>query len=277
MSGGGGSQNTVSKFEPPDNTKGFYNDYLYGASQISQQPYEQNPNMQVSPWNGLQDAAAGLTMQSALYGAPDQNTARASNMAVSQGQFLGNPYASDEYVNHAINQNADAMTANYQRAIQPGNDAALARQGAFGGSGWQQQQDSQQQGLAKQIGDMSNGYRMQNAQAGMNDYRGAVGQMLGANSQGLGYAQNDLANNAALMGVGDHQNRYVQELLNQQNTDWNSQQNWQRSQLDFLGKALAGASGNYQTNTQSQGGSPSWVTGGAGIGAGLLGAYLGMK
>ena len=272
MSGGGGTQNTVSKFEPPDNTKPFWNDLLYGASALSQQPYEQNPNMQVSPWNGLQDAAAGLTMQQSLYGAPDANTARGSNMAISQGQFLGNPYATDEYVNHAIGQNADTMTQNYLRAVQPGNDAAMARAGAFGGSGWQQQQDAQQQGLAKQVGDMANGYRMQNAQAGMGDYRSGVNQMLGANSQGLGYSGEDRANAAALAATGDKQNQYVQALLNQQNTDWSKQQNWQRDALGLLQNMVSSASGNYQTVTNQQsGGQPSWVTGGLGGLAGLYG------
>jgi hypothetical protein len=272
MSGGGGNQNTVSKFEPPDFTKGYYGDYLTGAANLAGQPYAQNPNMTIAPWNGMQDAAGRLIEETAMNSGPDVMAARGSNTAVSQGQYLGNPYATDQYVNHAIGQNADAMTQNYLKAIQPGNDAAMARAGAFGGSGWQQQQDSQQQGLAKQIGDMSNGYRMQNAQAGMQDYRGGVGQMLGANSQAPGFNQMDIGNAQALMGVGNSQNQYIQALLNQQSGDWNNQQNWQKNQLDLLGRALSTASGNYQTQTQStSGGQPNWVTGGAGGLAALYG------
>lgn len=274
MGGGSQTQNSVSEFKPPDYTRGTWQDFLTEAQNLTQQPYEQYGGMTVAPWNGTQDAAAGLTAETAMNGSPDMNAARASNMATSQGGYLGNPYATDQYVNHAIDQNAQAMTANYQHVIQPGNDAAMARAGAFGGSGWQQQQDSQQQGLMKQIGDMANGYRMQNAQQGMGDYRAATGQMLGANSQATGFNAADNANAAALMGVGNSQNQYIQALLNQGQQAWQGAQNYPASQLGILQQALSAASGSGGTtigSTSQSGGQPSWVTGGAGGLAALYG------
>ena len=273
MGSSGGSQTVTQKFEPPGYTQGAWQDFLTGAQNLTQQPFNQYTGMTVSPWNGTQDAAAGLTAETALNGSPDANAARASNMAVSQGQFLGNPYASDEYVNHAIGSNADLMTQNYLRAIQPGNDAAMARAGAFGGSGWQQQQDAQQQGLAKQIGDMSNTYRLQNAQQGMGDYRSGVGQMLGANSQAQGYQAQDMANANQLMGVGNAQNQYTQALLNAQQNNWTAQQNYPAQQLGILQQALQSASGSggSRIGTTQENMNPSWVTGGLGGLAGILG------
>ena len=279
--GGGGdtTTNTVSKFEPPSYTVGGWQDFLSGAEKMTQQPYEQYGGMTVAPWNGTQDAAAGLVANSALTGAPDMNTARASNMATSQGQFLGNPYATDQYVNQQIGSNADLLRQNYAQVAQPANDAAMARAGAFGGSGAEQQRQQGLAGLEKSIGDMSNSYRMQNAQAGMGDYRSGVQQMLGANSQALGFNQADLANSNALMGVGNSQNQYVQALLNAQKGDWTAQQGYPLQQLGILQQALGAASGNYgQTiGQQSQSANPNWITGGLGLGAGAYGLLQGGK
>ena len=79
--GGGGdtTTNTVSKFEPPSYTVGGWQDFLSGAEKMTQQPYEQYGGMTVAPWNGTQDAAAGLVANSALTGAPDMNTAPVSD------------------------------------------------------------------------------------------------------------------------------------------------------------------------------------------------------
>ena len=273
MGGGDNTSNTVSEFKPPEYTRGTWQDFLKGVEGYTQTPYEQYGGMTVAPWNGTQDAAAGLTASLALNGSPDMNAARASNMATSQGQFLGNPYATDQYVNQQIGSNADLLRQNYMQMAQPANDAAMARAGAFGGSGAEQQRQQGMAGVEKSIGDMANSYRLQNAQQGMGDYRSGVGQMLGANSQALGFNQADQSNTQALMGVGNSQNQYIQALLNQGQKDWNAQQQYPLTQLGILQQALGAASGNYgQTiGQQSQGGNPSWVTGGLGAGAGLYG------
>lgn len=271
--GGNQSTNSVSKFEPPDYTQGGWKDFLAGAQQLSSQPYTPYDGMTVSPWNGTQDAAGGLIAETALNGSPDANAARASNTAVSEGQFLGNPYTTDAYAQKAIGSNADLLRSQYQQVTQPTNDAAMARAGAFGGSGAEQQRQAGQAGLEKSIGDMANQYSLANAQQGATDYRAGVGQMLGANSQGQGYQAQDLANAQAFMGVGNSQNQYEQALLNAQQQQWQNAQNYPASMLGLFQQALQAASGSGGTtigsNTQS--GQPSWVTTGAGLGAGLYG------
>jgi hypothetical protein len=273
MGSGPSNTTTTQKFEPPDYTKGTWQDFLTGAETLTQQPYEQYGGMTIAPWNGTQDAAAGLTASLALNGSPDMNAARASNMATSQGQFLGNPYATDQYVNQQIGSNADLLRQQYTQMAQPANDAAMARAGAFGGSGAEQQRQQGMAGVEKSIGDMANSYRLQNAQQGMGDYRSGVGQMLGANSQALGFNQADMSNSQALMGVGNSQNQYIQALLNQQRGDWSAQQGYPLQQLGILQQALQSASGSggSRIGTSSDGSKPSWVTAGLGGLSGLAG------
>jgi hypothetical protein len=280
MSGGGSqTSNTVSEFKPPDYTQGLWQDFTNQAAGLAQQPYQQYGGMTVAPWNGTQDAAAGLTAEQALHGSPDMTAARASNTGMSEGAYLGNPYLNPEYVNNVIGDNADTMAQAYATGSAADQARNAQMSGAFGGGGDKAMQLMGQQGLERQVGQMANQYQLGNAQAGASDYRAGTGQMLGANSQATGFNAADIANNQALMGVGNSQNQYMQALLNQGQTNFNNQQQYPQQMLGLLQQALQAASGSSGSTigSQTQTGTPSWVTGGLGAGAGLYGLLQGMK
>jgi hypothetical protein len=84
--------------------------------------------------------------------------------------------------------------------------------------------------------------------------------------------QSDLSDAQHIIGVGDAQRQYQQDMLNQQ---LNSYQQWQQypyQQADIFGNALSRASGNYGQNTQT--GQTNYQANpyAALIGGGLLGA-----
>lgn len=267
MSGGGGSTNAVAEFKPPDYTQPYWKSLVsQGAAQAQQPGYS---GMTVAPWNGTQDAAAGLTAEQALHGSPDMTAARASNLATSEGAYLGNPYLNPDYVNGVIGDNANVMANAYATGAAADQSRNAQMAGALGGGGDKAQQLAGQQGLERSIGQMANQYQLGNSQLGASDYRAGTGQMLGANSQAAGFNQQDLANNAALMGVGNSQNQYVQALLNQGQNNYN----YPQQQLGLLQSILQAASGGQGTQTQTQTATPSWVTGGLGAASLLGGLY----
>lgn len=269
--GGDQVSNSVSKFEPPDYTIEGWKSLVDQGTNLANRPgYD---GMTVAPWNGTQDAAAGLIAEQALHGSPDATAARASNLATSEGAYLGNPYLNQGYVNSVIGDNAGVMANAYATgaAADQARNANMA--GALGGGGDKAMQLAGQQGLERAVGQMANQFQLGNSQIGATDYRAGTGQMLGANSQAPAFGQMDLANNAAFMGVGNSQNQYMQALLNAGKNNYDQPiQN-----LGLLQSILQAASGGQgSTTTANYGGQPSWVTGGLGAGAGLLGAYYGM-
>jgi hypothetical protein len=65
----------------------------------------------------------------------------------------------------------------------------------------------------------------------------------------------------------------VQALLNSGNQNWQNQQQYPQQMLGLLQQALQAASGSGSTTIGSQSGTPNWLTGGLGLGAGLYGAF----
>ena len=277
MSGGGGSTtaNSVSEFKPPSYTQGLWQDFTNQAANLASQPYNPYPGMTVAPINGTQQGAGQLIAENALNGAPDVNAARASNMATSQGQYLGNPYLNPAYVNNVIGDNAQVMSEAYATgaAADQARNAQMA--GALGGGGDKAMQLMGQQGLERAVGQMANQYQLGNSQLGATDYRSGTGQMLGANSQAPSFNAVDMGNAQALMGVGNMQNQYTQGLLNQGQTQFNNAQQYPQQMLGLLQQALQSASGSSGTTigSQTQSGTPSWLTAGLGAGAAGYGLY----
>jgi hypothetical protein len=279
MGGGGNTtSNTVSEFKPPAMTQPYWADYMSAVANAAAQPAQTYNGQTVAEWNGTQDAAAGLTAEQALHGAPDENAARASNMATSQGAYLNNPYANDDYTNTQIANTAGNMATAYATgtAADQARNAQMA--GAFGGGGDQAAQAANAAALNKSVGDMAAQYRLSNQANQTGDYRTATGQMLNANAQGATYNAADNANAAALMNVGNAQNSYEQALLNQQYGNWQTQNNAPLAALGLMQQGLQAASGSGGTTigSASQNQTPSWVTGGLGGAAGILG-LLGNK
>lgn len=96
---------------------------------------------------------------------------------------------------------------------------------------------------------------------------------MGAFGQALQGAQFDQNNAKNMIGIGDIQRGYTQDVLNSQFGDWQNTVNYPQTMLDNYANALARASGNYGSNSTSYN-QPMYQANpfASAIGAGLLGA-----
>lgn len=269
MGGGGNSGST--KWEPPEYTKQGWQDYLTGVQNLSQQPYQQYPGQQVAEQNPYQQVGFDLATQRAMYGAPDLNAARGSMTDIVSGKYLNsNPWLANDYTNKVIADTAGNMGNAFALGTAAQNDALAARQGAYGGSAWQNKQQADAQGLANQVGQMANQYQLARTNLGASDYNTGINQMLqAANTTGT-LAQDDWTAVRNMLGIGDINRQYEQDLLNANYNDWQQAQQYPFTMADLFGNALSRASGSYGSNTMVAPGSSPW-TNAAGIGLGLYG------
>lgn len=244
------------------------------------------------------------------------NSAIDQTTATLQGDYLpggaqGNPFAgqsanvgANEYMgdNPYFRQSLTNQLGDMASAYRQGTAADLTRQavmsGAFGGSAHQTAQANNEAALAKQMGNVANqayqqqydrsaglreadiSRRMQNDQFGLtsgaNAFEGERGRMMGAIGQGNAQQGMALQRAQAEMGIGDVQRSYLQDLLNQNFSDWQEGQNYPYKQLDMyaglLSRAQGGMSPNMTTTTPGYSASPYAQA----LGAGLL-AYGMMK
>ena len=100
-------------------------------------------------------------------------------------------------------------------------------------------------------------------------------RQMGAFDQALAGNQFDQNNARNMIGIGDIQRGYTQDLLNQQYGDWQQHVNYPLSMLQMYGSGLSQASGNYGQNTQMQSG-PMYQANpfAQAVGLGLTGAGL---
>lgn len=75
-------------------------------------------------------------------------------------------------------------------------------------------------------------------------------RQMGAYQNALQGHQADLSDAQHIIGVGDAQRQYQQDMLNQQLNSYNQWQQYPYQQADIFGNALSRASGNYGQNTQ---------------------------
>jgi hypothetical protein len=166
-------------------------------------------------------------------------------------------------------------------------DAAAARAGAFGGSGWAESQSenarrmSEESGKAAsalRFGDYTNQQNMWEQDAQRNG--GLTNQLLLGNLQAklsgagmLGNLTDTRYGDAAM--VGDDKRGYLQSLIGENMGNWNQQQGWGQMQNSALGNAIgAMGQGNWFGKSKSE--SKSSTSGGGGspfgsIASGLLG------
>lgn len=294
MCGSSGGSSSTQNFQPPswttnygtlnaENPEGSWQAYLAQAQSLAQTPYQPYGGQTVASLNPTQWKGMDLIAQTAMNGSPDTMAARGMLTDTVNGLYLGtnpfaapdsaigrmangqnvyNPWYSNQYTDAVINDNANAMTQAYRQGSAAQLDAALARQGAFGGSAYNQLVAQGEAGLAGQVGTMANQYQLQRTNAGAQDYRAGLGQQLQAGQIGAQDWQNERANmmgaaplalqgqsadlqaGQALLSVGDMQRQYDQDLLNAGQQAYNQQLNYQNAMLDMFGNALSRASGN---------------------------------
>jgi len=310
----GGSSSTAStKFEPPERTIPGWDQYVSTAMGLSGMPYQQSGIPTVAPFNDFQQFSQNMLYDRAANGAPDINAGRGAVTSIAGGNqqnpwqaFLAgpasgadqNPFmagAADLYENgdnpYMVDPQAtiDAVSADMTRAAQRGpmaqTDSAFNRQGAYGGSAYQEMQAMNADDLARGIGTMSAQARLaadaqnagtwQNAQAGKlgaigvggqqygqglqaqiqaalgggQMFNSDIGNMLSAAGLSGSLSQDDWTAIANMMQGGNTYGAYQQALLNAGNQEFGSQQVWPFLQNNQLGNALAQASGGQGSTT----------------------------
>ena len=290
MSGGGGENNTVSEFKPPEYTQKLWEQYVNNAGPLTHGEMPRYQGQTVAPMNQSQMTAANMLQNLAVNGTPTGAAANTMLYNTLQGAFDDpyattlNPYAGmNPYMDQVINASNQKITDAYKLGTAAQLDRAHALSRTMGSSGQQEAQQRNEQALAEGLAANTQGLLSQqfNANAGLaenqlNRASGALqaerARQMQAAGMGGNQQMNDLQAIQALMGVGDVQRNYQQDLLNAGAADW---WNWMQSpylQQDVLGGALTRASGGAGT-TSSQ------IMGGANplqsmMGLGLLGASM---
>jgi hypothetical protein len=276
-SGGSQTSNSVSEFKPPSYTQQGWQDYLTGAQQLSQRPYQQYMGQKVAGINGQQQQAQQFGTDRALYGAPDLNAGRGAATDVASGMYFNNsPWTNAAYTNNVINDNANTMIGAFNKTTQPQTAAAYALGGAYGGSNYGQAQAQNEAALQNQIGTMANQYQLQNAQMGNSNYNNGVNQMLQAGQLGGQLSKDDWTAAQALMGYGNQNQQYAQNLMNSNYQDWQNMVNYPAQQLQQYGSALGQAStGQGQNLTTNYGPATNNLSGLLGAGTAAYGLFGG--
>lgn len=270
---GGPTQASNTTSEPWANVKEPMIDVVNQAAQYYSEPYHAYTGQTVADPSAGTAAYNNLTMQRAQNGAPDLNAARGMAGSMASGDYLNsNPWLQNDYTNAVIGQNAQNMANAFATGTAAQNDAMFARSGAFGGSAWQQKQQSDAANLTNQVGQMANNYQLQRTQLGANDYNSGLSNMLQAGQLAGSLSQDDWTAANALRTMGTDQQNQQQKVLDAQKGDWSAQMQYPEYALTKMGNLLSLFSGY---GTQSTSGNPyaaSPVS--TAIGAGLLGTGL---
>jgi hypothetical protein len=221
-----------------------------------------------------------------------------------------NQYAGDSpYFENDLQAGMDDIIGGYQRGTSADTTRMFNLAGAFGGSAHQNAVANNEQGLGRTLSNYVSGRRddQYNRSAGLEDsylgrdlnaqqqdlsrvsqleenrlnrgsnaYEGERGRQMGA----IGAGQNEqalaLQRANSLVGIGDAQRGYNQDIINQGYNDWQAQQQHPFQQLDWLtglfSRAQGGMSPNSTTTSTGYSASPYSQLLGTGLAAyGLLG------
>lgn len=255
--GGGGNSTSTVKNAPADQVLPYLDPYMKRASELSNTEYKPYEGQQIAELNQAQQAGMGLQAAQALNGFQGQAEGNNLYQQTLRGDFLtpdSNPYlqATAQGIGNEFNRTTGAQNASMQRTA-----------GAFGNSGLQQKMSMDNAGLA---GQLNNLYGQNYA-----NERGMQQQALGMmpTMQNLGYTDA-----SKLSQVGDSQRQYQQDLLNQQQANYQQAMQYPYAQLDVLGNAIKSTMGAGGSSTSSSPAyKPSPVAGA--IGGGMAGYGIG--
>lgn len=294
MGGGPSStQSTVTnKSEPPGYVKPYSITMLKRADQLAQRPYDPYTGEQVAGLNQQHQQGLGMVQNRAING--DQNFNAASNQAQNtlNGRYLGTGAFSNglagvnnPYLNNVINNTNQDIIRTFQNSTMPQQDATFARQGAFGGSAWQQANTEANRQMVNELTKNESNLRMQDyttqqqlaenlanrqSQAWQNE-RGNMTGMVGQGQQLGNQTYTDAQN---MLGAGDVIRDYQQTLNNQNYQNFLNQQNWPLQNLDILSNAIRTSMGGGGSSV-SQASMPTVNRTASMLGGGLTGAALG--
>ena len=238
MSGGGssgGSSTSTVKQAPADQVLPYLDPYMQRASALSNQTYQPYTGQQIADQNQTQQAGLGLQAAQAVNGFQGQQDGNNLYQQTLQGKFLDpstNPYLAGmaNTIGNQFNATTGAQNASMQRTA-----------GAFGNSGLDQKMAMDNGQLAGQITNLYG----QNYANERNIQNQALGMMPAM--QNMGYTDA-----SKLAAVGDAQNAYQQQLLNQQQQNYQNAMQYPYQQLDVLGNAIKSTMGAGGSSTSTQ-------------------------
>lgn len=257
MSGGGGSsvpENTTQTTtkEIPAWAQPAAQSLLQRGVDLSYQPFTPYPNKRIADTTSEQVSGLNSIAKRATYGSPEENAARQNYTDTMSGKYL-NPNS-----NPWLKATVDQALGDVQSRVNS----------QFGGNNYGT--TAHQETLTRNLSDAANQAYGQNYVNERNN------QMKDSLLVGQ-YGNIDYNNAQQLMGVGDIKRQESQDVLNNQYSDWVSQQNQPYRQLDVLGSALS-SSVNGAGSVSSQGYQYSPYTSNPyanAIGGGLAGYGLG--
>jgi hypothetical protein len=242
--GGDAGGEQVSRVEPPEFVRPYYEDILRRGEDLSLDPREQFPYSTVVPYSPETEAAlAGIT-ERALGGSPLVNAAQAQQLGTIEGAYL------DPFANPAYQSVIDAVTAD----VLP----SAYRSYAGGGQHWGSPVESEAvaRGLSRGLAPFAFGHYGQE--------RG-LQQAAAAGAPAL--AETDYRDLEALLGVGGAREQDAQRRLQEAIDRFHYPQEEPRIRLGEYANLIFGATPQFDARQQqiAQGGSPA---------AGALGGAL---
>ncbi len=284
MSGGGSGGSGTQQYNWNDTLQPLWQSALSQGQQIAQTPYNPYPYQRVADMSQNQTDATSLIRQMVAGGGT--STANAANTQAENtlnGDYLtgqqSDPYAnaSNPYSGYGplFQQQLAGQLGDITNAYNNGTAADTTRMfnlsGAFGGSAHQNAMANNEAALGKTLNNtVANAYQNQfNQSAGLQENalnRGSTSYQDERNRQMGAITPGQNANNMffqgaqQLMGAGDAQRSYQQDLLNQAYNNFQTQQQYPYTQLDYLtglyGRAQGGVSPNVTTTTSGYQASP---------------------
>lgn len=255
----GSSNQTVTQTQQlPKYAQPYAEELMARGAGLSNKEYTPYEGQRIADLNAAQNASMDMTTNQALNGFQGQQDVGDLYQRTVRGDYLtpdSNPY---------LRATADAIGTDFNRTVGAQNASMQRTAGAFGNSGLQQKMSMDNAGLAGKLNDLySSNYNMERSNQ-------LQAMQLAPQMQNMGYTDAK-----QLMGVGDIQRSYTQDLLNQQLSDWQAAQNQPYANLDVLQKAISGSIGNagtsYQTSPNPYQANPFASM----LGGGLTGASLG--
>lgn len=260
--GGSAPDKTTTTTELPEWARGHAQDLLTRGSDLSNQNMPVYQGQRTAGLNGMQTQGMQMTADRAKSGSATVNAGNQNVMDTLGGKYLG---AGNPYLGAAIDRASEDVTRNYHGAVN-GNDATMARAGAFGGSAWQQAQEGSQRQLARGLTDVSTQMRMQ-------DYGAERQNQMAAQQTALAYGQQPYLDAQQLQQAGATQYGYDQQLISDRQDLFNEDAQSPYKSLDVLANTIRGAvGGGGSVSSVGPGANPyAQAAGGAAAIAGLLG------
>lgn len=258
---GSGDNTTTQQTQLPDYLQPYGPLYAQQGYNLSQQPYNPYPYETVAPFTQDQTTAMDQVRQRAMSGSPVVNAAQQQQLNTINGQYLNpdtNPYLQQTY-----DQAADRVTDSFARGTAAQTDARFTREGAFGGSAWNEIQGANQQALGDSLSGLA-------ANIYGNNYANERSRQQQAAQFSPNFAAQDYRDAEALLNVGGMQQQQGQQYLSDDYSRFQQAQQYPYQQFQTFGQLFNPNLGSSATQTQPGVGAANGLLGGA---LGGLGIY----